>query len=322
VDVIDLDANQLVSHAFAEIADRNPDLPLQMFASQDRELTHRAAEHGASPSSAWLLTFDHLLSETSFVPDMQQMLTILHDAYAYPVDIEYTVNFFSRDKYKINLVQCRPLQVAVGIAAATAPAHVEAQDLVLEACGAVIGQSRVSSIDRVIYVPPRIYGHLPNQDRYTVARLMGRLLHLPEKNPPKHVMLVGPGRWGTTTPSLGVPVNFAEIDTVSVLCEIVAMREDLVPDVSLGTHFFNDLVELDILYLALFPGRAGNAWSPRFFEDSTNRLPDLLPDAARWSDAIRVIDLPQEDAASNVLTLWANTLEQKVLCYFEPQSRS
>ena len=70
-------------------------------------------------------------------------------------------------------------------------------------------------------------------------------------------MLIGPGRWGTTTPSLGVPVCFAEIDTVSVLCEIVAMREDLVPDVSLGTHFFNDLVEMDMLYLALFPGRQG-----------------------------------------------------------------
>ena len=76
-------------------------------------------------------------------------------------------------------------------------------------------------------------------------------------------MLIGPGRWGTTTPSLGVPVSFAEIDTVSVLCEIVAMRDDLVPDVSLGTHFFNDLVEMDILYLALFPGRQGQLLEPR-----------------------------------------------------------
>ncbi len=79
-------------------------------------------------------------------------------------------------------------------------------------------------------------------------------------------MLIGPGRWGTTTPSLGVPVSFAEIDAARILCEIVAMREDLVPDVSLGTHFFNDLVEMDMLYLALFPGRQGNSWSEAFFE--------------------------------------------------------
>ena len=79
-------------------------------------------------------------------------------------------------------------------------------------------------------------------------------------------MLIGPGRWGTTTPSLGVPVHFAEINTVSVLCEIVAMRDDLVPDVSLGTHFFNDLVENDMLYLALFPKREGNYWNDALFD--------------------------------------------------------
>ena len=110
---------------------------------------------------------------------------------------------------------------------------------------------------------------MPLRDRYSIARLIGRLLHLRGETvagtlpqpPRKNVMLIGPGRWGTTTPSLGVPVHFAEINTVAVLCEIVAMRDDLVPDVSLGTHFFNDLVEKDMLYLALFPKREGNYWN-------------------------------------------------------------
>ena len=116
-------------------------------------------------------------------------------------------------------------------------------------------------------------------------------------------------------PLLGVPVSFAEIDTVSVLCEIVAMRENLVPDVSLGTHFFNDLVEWDMLYLALFPGRAGNQWSLEFFEQSPNRLEELVPDAAQWAHAVRVIDLPRPDAPDRPLTIWASSVDQKVLCY-------
>jgi len=102
---------------------------------------------------------------------------------------------------------------------------------------------------------------------------------------------------------------------VSVLCEIVAMRESLVPDVSLGTHFFNDLVEMDILYLALFPGRAGNRWSLEFFEESPNRLAELVPDAAQWSHAVHVIDLPREQDPESALTIWASSLDQKVLCY-------
>jgi hypothetical protein len=179
----------------------------------------------------------------------------------------------------------------------------------------VIGKSRQHAIDRIVYVVPSVYGQLPTQDRYAVARLIGRILHLEEGRRPEKVLLAGPGRWGTTMPVLGVPVSFAEIDTVSVLCEIVAMRENLVPDVSLGTHFFNDLVEWDMLYLALFPGRPGNAWSLSFFEGSPNRLAELLPEAAQWSHAVRVIDLP--NAPDETLTLWASAIEQRVLCYLQ-----
>jgi pyruvate, water dikinase len=172
-------------------------------------------------------------------------------------------------------------------------------------------------IDRLIYVPPSVYGELPLRDRYSVARLIGRLIPLREPRPPQQIMLIGPGRWGTTTPSLGVPVRFAEIDTVSVLCEIVAMREDLVPDVSLGTHFFADLVEMDMLYVALFPGREGNSWNHALLEQSPNRLAKLLPEDAQWSHAVRVIDLPPNSHGPAVLKLNANALSQQVICYLD-----
>jgi hypothetical protein len=219
-------------------------------------------------------------------------------------------------------VQCRPLQIVTDVAATSLPDCVGAEDIVLEACGAVIGMSRQHTIDRVIYVAPSVYGQLPTQDRYAVARLIGRLSHIDEARGSRKVLLAGPGRWGTTMPALGVPVSFAEIDTVSVLCEIVAMRESLVPDVSLGTHFFNDLVEMDILYLALFPGRAGNHWSLEFFEESPNRLAELVPDAAQWSHAVRVIDLPHEEAPESALTIWASSIDQKVLCYMSCSGES
>ena len=134
-------------------------------------------------------------------------------------------------------------------------------------------------------------------------------------------MLIGPGRWGTTTPSLGVPVSFAEIDAARILCEIVAMREDLVPDVSLGTHFFNDLVEMDMLYLALFPGRKGNSWNEAFFEQTPNRLAELLPGDAKWSHVVRVLDMPPASHGGAALTLNANALTQQVVCYLEQEKK-
>jgi hypothetical protein len=317
VDVIDLDASQVVAVEFSAMTGRRDDLPLHVFASPDQGLLRRAASEGLPPPTALLLTFDHLLSKTTFAPDMRQMLGVLEAAYEYPVDLEFTANFTAQGEHRINLVQCRPLQVAADVAAASLPPSLAAEDVVLDASGAVIGKSRQHAIDRVIYVTPTVYGQLPTQDRYAVARLVGQLLHLEDSHRGRKVMLAGPGRWGTTMPMLGVPVSFAEIDTVSVLCEIVAMREDLVPDVSLGTHFFNDLVEMDILYLALFPGRPDHLLSRRFFEESPNRLAELAPDAARWVDAVRVIDLPLPGDPKAVLTLWASALDQKVLCYLD-----
>jgi len=256
------------------------------------------------------------LRETSFVKDMREMLAILEDAYGCPVDTEFTANFFGDEGYRINLVQCRPLPVNAPGMAAEVPADLRKDDLILEAHGAVIGQSRTAPVDRLIYVVPSVYGRLPVNERYAIARLIGRITHADEPRQPKTILLLGPGRWGTTTPSLGVPVSFAEINTISVLCEIVAMREDLVPDVSFGTHFFNELVEQDILYLALFPGRAGNLLNEEFLRAAPNKLTKLVPDAGARSDVVRVIDVA-DLADGRVLTLNANVLNQKVVCYLE-----
>jgi hypothetical protein len=316
VDVLDLEANQLVSDSFANVVRRSPELQLSLFASRSE-----ADEAGgdARDPFPWVLTFDRLFQETPFVEDMREMLRLLQGAYEYPVDVEFTTNFFASGSYKINLVQCRPLQVKGGGAITEAPPSLRPEDIILEAHGAVIGQSRRVTVDRMIYVDPGAYGQLPVADRYAVAKLIGQLAHLESPGAPPTVMLLGPGRWGTTTPSLGVPVRFADINTVSVMCEIVAMRDDLVPDVSLGTHFLNELIELDILYLALFPTRADNRLNKAFFDSRPNRLAELLPSAAAWAPVIRVIDTASLGLQS--VKVHANTLKQKVVCYLESSGK-
>lgn len=129
-------------------------------------------------------------------------------------------------------------------------------------------------------------------------------------------MLAGPGRWGTSEPSLGVPVSFAELSRVNVLCEILEMREGLVPDVSLGTHFFNDLVEMQVVYLALDPAKEGNCIHAELIDSVPNRLAQLLPEEAGWVDAVRVVD-PADIPGGRTLLLHADALRQSAVCYFE-----
>jgi hypothetical protein len=311
VDVLDLEANRFASLHINDVVRASPDQPMDLFASAQRS---RHDQHGRS-RPRWVLTFEKLFSETSFVADMREMLRTLRDAYSYPVDVEYTANFLADGRYRINLVQCRPLQVREGGNIVAFPEGLASEDIVFEARGTIIGQSSFSTVDRVIYVVPSVYAELPINDRYSVARLVGRLTHAgSEGDPPGVIMLLGPGRWGTSTPSLGVPVTFAEINTVSVLCEIVAMGTNVVPDVSLGTHFFNDLVEANMLYLAIYPEKEGNSLNGVFFAERENRLAQLLPDEARWSSVVRVIDFV--DAAKNKnLFINADCLRQRALCY-------
>jgi len=231
------------------------------------------------------------------------------------VDVEFAANVLDDGSYRINLLQCRPFQCTDGGDVPQMPRGIAKENLLLEASGAVIGQSRDCRIDRFIYVAPEIYGQLAVNDRHQVARLIGRITRAAEKAGRRTTMLLGPGRWGTTSPSLGVPIRFSDISTVSVLCEIVAMREGLVPEVSLGTHLFGEMVEMDILYLALFPDREGNLLNEAFFASAPNRLTELVPDAEKWLNCVRVID--SSDVDGSAVRLTANTIEQRVVCYLE-----
>ncbi|MBT3201503.1 MAG: pyruvate, phosphate dikinase, partial [Phycisphaerales bacterium] len=225
VEVLNLEANQLQAEYFCDLAARSKDMPLELFTSRDEDLIRRAREAGAEQPFAQMLTFKSLLNDTEFVANMREMLQVLQSAYDYPVEMEFAANFQPDGTHTINLLQCRPFQCQSGMAISDPPENIADDDLVASAAGAVIGHARMHDIDRFIYVTPAFYSELSVSDRHLVASLIGKIVHAKEETKPENVMLLGPGRWGTTTPWLGVPINFSDISTVSVLCEIVAMRE-------------------------------------------------------------------------------------------------
>jgi len=320
IDILDLKENQQVSRSFEDAVRPISDFPLSIFASQDESLERYARERGKGDVFSWILTFDDLLSRTSFVSDMRKMMTILQKAYDYPVDIEFTTNFFDQDNYRINLLQCRPFQVKGNILSIEKPQAIEKDKVLLETKGPVIGSSIATTIDRIIYIVPEGYAKLSMSDRYAVARLVGRLTHLDDQEKKPMIMLIGPGRWATSSPEMGVPVSFAEINTVSVLCEVAAMHEHLIPEVSLGTHFFNDLVEMDMLYFALYPQKYNNILQSEFFQKSENMLERLLPDASALASVVRVIDAKKRKDGLSIC-LNADVTKQSAVCYLGvPQS--
>ncbi len=291
MDAIDLKEGRLVSGPFAEMVRGHPDFPFELFTSR---------EEAGKPA---FLTFQRLLGETPFVADLRALLAQLHAAYRHPVEIEFALNFLAEGGYRINLLQCRPMQMRsqeekVRIAATReAPCLIEAQ-------GAVIGPSRLIRPDRLVYVVQSRYAGLQQDDRLAVARVVGALNRISEG---RTLVVLGPGRWGTRDPWLGVPVGFNEINRVTALGEIVAMSDNLIPDVSLGTHFLNELIEADMLYFALFPARQGNRIDEAAILGRPNRLAELLPERRRFADVVHVTDFEPGTA-----TLYADAEEQRV----------
>jgi hypothetical protein len=308
VDVLDLGANQLTSLDVSELVHRRPDLPLHLYVSSD-DITPVEGRRGPGPV---LLTFKGLFAKTTFVQDLREMLQALEEAYQYPVDVEFAINVFHDGRYRLNLLQCRPFQVREDGASPTLPHELPEEHRIIETAGPVIGRSRVTPIDRVVYVAPSEYANLSNRDRFAVARLIGKITQIKDRRDRKSILLVGPGRWGTTTPTLGVPVSTAEINNAIAVCEIVAMQEGFVPDVSLGTHFFNDLVETDMIYFALFPKHADHFMNVSRLESSPNRLPDLLPGAEKLGHVVRVLEA-KDLASGGRLLLYADSFSQKVV---------
>jgi len=318
VDVVDLQENRLTTHGIKKIFPLLPERLVALFAQRDEEALRRAEELNISPAAALRLSFDGLFTKTGFVGEMREMLATLQEAYKCPVDTEFTVNFSEDGGYRVNLVQCRPFKVKLmgtgdlGIL----PDSIPREKILIRSDGPIVGQSMATRVDKLIYIAPEAYTRLGEQDRYAVARLVGKLARIPPAGPSSVTMLVGPGRWGTSTPAMGVPVSFKEIQNVSIIVELAVMHEGLVPDVSLGTHFFNDLVEMDMLYFAVFPERQGNFFNKEIFDGPGNRLAEILPDELRWADTVRVLESAKGPDRASVY-LHADSMKQQVTCYMK-----
>ena len=83
----------------------------------------------------------------------------------------------------------------------------------------------------------------------------------------------------------------------------------------------NDIVERNMLYIAVYPERPGHELNQAFFDSVKNALPELLPDASGWENAVQVVEsgsLPD----GKRLYLSANAYQQDGVCYADTRLRN
>jgi len=323
IDLLDLVSNAWKTESIAALAKDNL-LPAvcDQVAVPDLSSTQRLRELGRGDETAWVITFEKLFRETDFAQRVRNILNRLEGAYQYPVDVEFTANLSPAVDLDLNLLQCRPLQtnrpsvMAVG----QQPDLIAGRGQILfSSRGHFMGSDHFLAVDRIIYIRPETYNRLSVAERYQVARQVGKLNRLQKGREAASVMLIGPGRWGTTTPSLGIPVSFAEICNMSVLIELGSMAEGFMPELSYGTHFFQDLVESRIFYIALFPGREDSVFNESMLDSRPNRLSAWLPEQSNWQEVIHVLEA--SDLGGQLL-LDADFKTRMIVCYPTGKSES
>jgi hypothetical protein len=293
IDVIDLKENTTVTLAATEVLSN--DLPgLQYLVSLDEgDYVKPVFSLGKRlDPNRMVLTFDNMLKNTDFVKIMKSILTKLERHYERPVDVEFTVELFPKypePELRICLLQCRPLSNQLWFADIQVPQNVPEEDEIFYSTH-LVPQGIVERVRYIIYVDPNKYSQIPNSVRMELARIIGKLNQLLEKD---NFILIGPGRWGSSNIDLGVRVSYADIYNAKMLIEVALARNGATPEVSYGTHFFQDLVESNIFPLALYPGTSETRFNQQFLDGVPNKLAKLVPEYSVYDSEIKVIDLPE-----------------------------
>ncbi|MEQ8175860.1 MAG: PEP/pyruvate-binding domain-containing protein [Syntrophomonadaceae bacterium] len=297
IDLLDVSINELVSLDIGRLSGLSSDVRVwPLVAEHDHETSQRMKAMGYEDPRAWTLTFEKLLTKTELATAMQNLLQTLQNAYDYPVDTEFTINFMPDQSMRFNLLQCRPLQTWKRI---NRPGRREASSdaqVIVKTQGRFMGGDDLPIIERIIYVEPQAYAALTVNDKYQIARLVGRI-NRAFASRMRSLAFIGPGRWGTSTPSLGVPVSFAEISQAGLLVEVAVRQQGYLPELSFGTHFFQDLVETKVYYAAVFPDDEEVVFDEMFLLQQNNNFPTLWPEYDRWQNVIKLIDLQSQGQA-------------------------
>jgi pyruvate,water dikinase len=255
----------------------------------------------------YIVTFNSLIKNTDFVKEIGSAIKVLEKEFRFPVDLE-----FAHDGQDLYLLQCRQQSHGEIRKAAEIPTGLPPSKVIFTA-KKHITNGALGNISHVVYVSPDQYSKLSDHEKLKrVGKAIGKLNAI---LPKRQFILMGPGRWGSRGDiKLGVSVTYSQINNTAMLVEIARKKKDYVPELSFGTHFFQDLVEANIFYLPLYPDEQDVVFNDAFFNESKNIFSSILPKYKDLEDVIRVIGV-SHSKKGNFLNIAMNEEEAKAIAY-------
>ncbi|MBN2047899.1 MAG: hypothetical protein JW750_08665, partial [Anaerolineaceae bacterium] len=291
VDLIDLDTNQIRTLPVHDVINSRYQ-PLRYIAQIDEGGYFSSLRSNliGDRLDDVVITFDELLRRTSFAARMRELLHILENRYASPVDMEFTFHLDRLEsgelELQITLLQCRPQSHMDIMDAPPIPEKIPAEDLIFST-SFVVPQGYLPHIEYIVYISPKEYFSLPTlNDRFELGQAIGRLN---EQLVGEDFIMIGPGRWGSSNSDLGVPIIYGDIFNSKALIELTGPGIGAAPEPSLGTHFFQDLMEANIYPLAIDLNDPRTIFHPQQLENLPNHLLEFGLNDQRFESCLRLI---------------------------------
>jgi pyruvate,water dikinase len=258
-----------------------------------------------------VVTFEGLFNRTPFLKQILAILKTLQERLRTPVDIE-----FAHDGKNFYLLQCRPQSYSREATPATIPKNIP-EDKTVFSAHRYISNGTIENITHVVYVDPDQYNTI---EKHSDLRAVGRVVSQLNKYLPKRqFILIGPGRWGSRGDiKLGVNVTYSDINNTSMLVEVAQQKGNYLPELSFGTHFFQDLVESSIRYLPIYPDDPKSQFNEKFFLGAQNILSDILPEFGYLAETVRVIDVPKASGGLVINIYMNREVEEAIGILSEP----
>ncbi len=310
VDVLDRESGELLHLPYHAIDKYMPSHIKAAALTHDREAEQMLANMGKRRDVVYI-SCDGLVKNAEIMKDMRDLLGTLEEEYGQPVDIEFTINLAAGGEYVINLLQCRPLQHFVDSGRQLIPDDISDSCTILDISHCTLGLSQKTEIDWIVYVDPKKYYELPYNQKSEIAKLIGSINWYFRDKEQSMILLV-PGRIGTSSPELGVPTAFSDISGFKAIFEIAESGSGYNPELSYGSHIFQDLVESEILYGAVFEDDRRRVFNPDLFRSLGNSLSEIVPQAEKFESIAGLYHVSGKGC-----TMYHDLLNEHLVCCFD-----
>ena len=205
---------------------------------------------GYEANACDVVTFDAILKYDKFplAEALREILSICRQELTSEIEIEFAADVIpgtDGDEMVLKLLQVRPIREYMDVFTKSMEEVESELSNVFVKSDKALGIGYIGDIDYIVLVPPESFDNTQTKEIAKEVSSINNTL----KASGKSFILIGPGRWGSSDPFLGIPVIWSDISEAKTIVEYGLIGYEIEP--SQGTHFFQNITSQGVGYLSV-----------------------------------------------------------------------